>query len=83
MKLVPVALYIGDLPGAPADKRIRRRHRKKGLSSQVDCTIEPRGDKFIAVPVFKPEVPRRAQFRLQLRVRLLSGMPDDRFAMAI
>lgn len=83
MKLVPVALYVGDIPDAPTDPRIRRRYRKKSLSSQIDCTVEPKGEKFVAVPVFRPPAARRAQYRLQLRVGLLGGMPDDRFGFAI
>jgi len=83
MKLVPVALYVGDIPGAPADSRIRRRYRKKALSTQVDCLIEATGEKYVAVPWFRPQVPARGRYRLQLRVPLLSGVPDDHFALAI
>ncbi len=83
MKLVPIALYIGDLPGAPLDGRIRRRYRKKALSSQVDCIVEPKGTAFVATPIFRPTVPQRARFRLQLRVPLLSGLPDDGYALVI
>lgn len=83
MKLVPVALYIGDLLGAPSNAKFRRRYRKKGLSSQVGCTLAPKDDAFFAMPIFCPEPRRRARFRLQLRVPLLAGVPDDEFALVI
>ncbi len=84
MKLVPVALYIGDLEGAPTHLGIRRRHRKKGLSTQVECGLEPKDvDVFLATPLYRPEGPRRASFRLQLRVPLVGGTPDEEFALAI
>lgn len=83
MKLVPVALYVGDLQGAPADSRIRRRYRKKAMSTQIDCEIEAEGEKHLAAPWYRPAVPQRARYRLHLRVPLLAGVPDDRFALAI
>lgn len=83
MKLVPVALYVGDIPGAPSDSRIRRRYRKKALSTQVECTIETVDEKYVAVPWFRPQVPKRGRYRMQLRVPLLSGVPDNHFALVI
>lgn len=83
MKVVPVALYVGDIPEAPSDPRIRRRYRKKALSSQVDCVVQPLGESFMAVPAVLPTPHRRAQFRLQLRVGLVGGLPDDVFGFCI
>jgi hypothetical protein len=83
MKLVPVALFIGDLLSAPAEAKVRRRYRKKGMSSQVACSVTPRDGALYSVPIFRPDVPRRAHFRLQLRVPLVAGRPDDEFALVI
>jgi len=83
MKLVPVALFVGEVSGAPPEARLRRRYRKKSLSSQVSCSVTSRADDFVAEPSFRPEGERRIRFRLQLRVPLLSGLPDEEFALAI
>lgn len=63
MKIVPVALYVGDIPEMPSDPRVRRRYRKKALSSQVDCVVQPLGGSFMAVPVFLPTPPGRSGTR--------------------
>ncbi len=48
MKLVPVALFVGEVSGAPPEARVRRRYRKKSLSSQVSCSVRPKDDDFVA-----------------------------------
>ncbi len=83
MKLVPVALFVGEVSDAPPEARVRRRYRRKSLSSQVSCSVLPKDGDFVAEPSFRPEGQRRMRFRLQLRVPLLAGLPDDEFALAI